>query len=106
MALYTALERSRLIEPQVRCGETAMRNSFERRRMSRRGFVKRAAAGAAAIGLPLMLHADDKAGGKAPILGSGEHTYEAIHGWAQVPEGMQFGNTHMVQEDAQGRILV
>ena len=54
----------------------------------------------------MILHADDKAGGKAPIIGSGEHTYEAIQGWAQVPEGMHFGNTHMVQEDAQGRILI
>lgn len=75
-------------------------------RISRRDFVKTVGAGAALAGFPLILHADDKAGGKAPILGSGPHTYEAIHGWAQVPEGMRFGNTHMVQEDAQGRILI
>ena len=74
--------------------------------ISRRTFVKTLGAGAAIAGLPLILHADDKAGSAKPILGSGEHTYEAIHGWAQVPEGMHFGNTHMVQEDAQGRILV
>jgi len=74
--------------------------------ISRRTFVKTVSAGAAIAACPLILHADDKAGGKAPILGSGSHTYEAIHGWAQVPDGMTFGNTHMVQEDAQGRILI
>src|SRR5215475_6410037 len=75
-------------------------------KITRRSFVKTVSAGAALASFPLILHADDKAGGKTPILGSGEHTYEAIHGWAQVPEGMHFGNTHMVQEDAQGRILI
>jgi TAT (twin-arginine translocation) pathway signal sequence len=83
-----------------------MKNPIKRRQISRRDFVKTLGAGAAAMSLPLILHADDKAGGKAPILGSGGHTYEAVHGWAQVPEGMRFGNTHMVQEDAQGRILI
>jgi hypothetical protein len=78
--------------------------------ISRRKFVKIAGGAlgtsAALASAPLFLHADDKAGGKAPILGSGPHTYEAIHGWAQVPEGMRFGNTHMVQEDSQGRIFI
>lgn len=74
--------------------------------ISRRGFVKTIGAGAALAGLPMILRADDKAGGKAPILGSGAHTYEALHGWAQLPEGMRFGNTHMVQEDSQGRIFI
>src|SRR3954470_19735641 len=66
--------------------------------ISRRTFVKSLGVGAAISCCPLILRADDKAGGKAPVLGSGEHTYEAIHGWAQLPEGMKFGNTHMVQE--------
>jgi hypothetical protein len=74
--------------------------------ISRRTFVKTVGAAAALSGCPMFLHADDKAGGKAPVLGSGPHTYEAIHGWARLPEGMRFGNTHMVQEDSQGRILI
>ncbi len=74
--------------------------------ITRRNFVKTLGAGAAVAGLPLILHADDKAGSAKPILGSGNHTYEAIHGWAQLPEGMRFGNTHMVQEDSQGRIFI
>jgi DNA-binding beta-propeller fold protein YncE len=74
---------------------------------SRRSFIKSVgAAGAIAAAAPMILRADDKPGGKAPVLGEGAHQYEAFHGWAQVPEGMRFGNTHMVQEDAQGRIFV
>jgi TAT (twin-arginine translocation) pathway signal sequence len=74
--------------------------------ITRRSFVKTLGAGAAVAGLPLILHADDKAGSTKPILGSGNHTYEALHGWAQLPESMRFGNTHMVQEDSQGRIII
>src|SRR5687768_4859741 len=82
--------------------------SADNKRASRRNFIKAVSAGAAAayVGGPMILRADDKPGGKAPVLGDGTHKYEAIHGWAQVPEGMRFGNTHMVQEDAQGRIFI
>ena len=79
-------------------------------RISRRAFVK-IAGGALrnrrCLGLYTAVFAcGQQSGGEAAILGSGLHTYEAIHGWAQVPEGMRFGNTHMVQEDSQGRILI
>lgn len=78
---------------------------------SRRSFLKGAGgalavAAASSLGAPMILRADDKPGGKAPVLGEGTHRYEAIHGWAKLPEGMRFGNTHMVQEDSQGRIFV
>ena len=75
---------------------------------SRRSFIKAVGAGsvAAAACAPMILHADDKAGEKAPVLGGGAHKYEAVHGWAKLPEGMRFGNTHMVQEDSQGRIII
>ena len=53
-----------------------------------------------------MVIADDKPAAKNPIVGDGEFKYECIHGWAKVPEGMRFGNTHMVQEDAQGRMFI
>ena len=55
---------------------------------------------------PLILHADDKAGGKRPILGSGDHTYEAWHDWGELPSDIRYGNTHGVVEDSQGRIYV
>ena len=79
------------------------------RSMSRRSILKSTGAVAAAAtitGFPTILRADDKAGDKAPVLGEGKFKYEAVHGWAKLPEGMKFGNTHMVQEDAQGRILI
>src|SRR5688500_18537922 len=74
---------------------------------SRRTFLKSASLTAAAVaGAPMILRADDKASDRPVILGEGAHKYECIHGWAQLPSGMKFGNTHMVQEDAQGRIFI
>lgn len=40
------------------------------------------------------------------ILGSGEHRYECLHDWLTPPEGMVFGDTHGVAQDARGRIYV
>lgn len=67
---------------------------------SRRRFLQAAAAA------PMILHADDKAGSKRPVLGSGDHTYEALHDWGELPHNIQYGNTHGVVEDSQGRIYV
>jgi hypothetical protein len=55
---------------------------------------------------PLILHADDKAGTKRPVLGAGDHVYEAYHDWGELPASIQYGNTHGVIEDSQGRIYV
>lgn len=63
--------------------------------MRRRAFI----AGAAVITAA-------KAGPRHPVMGSGEHTYEAIHDWGELPPGMRWGNTHGVVEDSQGRIYV
>jgi DNA-binding beta-propeller fold protein YncE len=72
---------------------------------SRRTFIKAAGAAALVASAPMII-ADDKPAEKNPVVGEGEYKYECIHGWAKVPEGMRFGNTHMVQEDAQGRIFI
>ncbi|HUA64087.1 MAG TPA: hypothetical protein VML19_35405 [Verrucomicrobiae bacterium] len=72
--------------------------------VSRRGLFRRALGGAAA--LPIILHADDKSGSKAPVLGSGDHVYEALHDWGELPADIRYGNTHGVVEDSQGRIYV
>src|SRR5262249_32274320 len=48
----------------------------------------------------------DKSGGKAPILGTGAHKYEAIHDWGVLPATLKWGNTHGVVEDSQGNIYV
>jgi hypothetical protein len=76
---------------------------------SRRTFV-RAGAGIAAMvaaGVaPRVLRADDKAAAKAKVYGTGAHTYEVVDEWAKRPENEAFGDTHMVQEVADGRIFV
>src|SRR5215831_12807245 len=61
--------------------------------MTRRTFLTTTAA--AAVG-PIILRAQDKAGTKLPITGSGEHTYEMIHDWGQLPSTIKYGNTHSV----------
>ena len=51
---------------------------------SRRAFLKTTAAAAlATAAAPTILNAEDKAGSKLPVLGSGAHQYEAIHGWGE-----------------------
>ena len=71
---------------------------------TRREFL--AAAAAAPLLSPIILGAQNKAGTKLPVLGSGPHTYEAIHDWGALPAHIKWGNTHAVVEDSQGHILV
>jgi hypothetical protein len=59
-----------------------------------------------AIAGPLILRADDKAGTKRPIVGEGEHQYEVIHDWGELPANIKYGNTHGVCEDSEGRIYI
>src|SRR6266496_2526392 len=68
---------------------------------SRRRFLQTAGAV-----VPASLGADDKAGSKLPIAGSGSHTYEVQHDWGELPASIQYGNTHGVVEDSQGHIYV
>ena len=71
---------------------------------TRREFL--AAAAAAPILSPVLLGTQNKSGTKAPILGSGAYTYEAIHDWGELPARIKWGNTHGVVEDTQGNIYV
>lgn len=75
--------------------------------ITRRSFLQAGATLGAALatGAPFIL-ADDKSGLKTPVLGSGEHQYEALHDWGALPGDIAYGNTHGVAEDAQGRIYV
>jgi hypothetical protein len=63
------------------------------------------AAGAASAIAPYVI-ADDKTGTKNKILGDGEHKYECIHDWGELPANIKYGNTHSVCEDQQGHIYV
>lgn len=69
---------------------------------SRRGFLTASAAAA----VPFFIKGDTKSGTKNPILGSGEHQYECIHDWGELPSNIKYGNTHSVCEDSQGHIYV
>jgi len=71
---------------------------------TRREFL--AAATAAPALSPILLGLQDKTGTRAPIIGDGDHRYEAIHDWGELPSQIAWGNTHNVAEDAQGQIYV
>lgn len=72
---------------------------MQAKQLSRRAFSTGLAA-------PMILGAANKSGSKNPILGSGDHTYEAIHDWGELPANIKYGNCHGVMEDAQGRIFI
>lgn len=71
---------------------------------TRREFL--AATAAAPLVSPILLGMQDKSGSKAPVLGSGAYTYEALHDWGTLPPNIKWGNTHGVVEDSQGNIYV
>jgi hypothetical protein len=61
---------------------------------------------AAMAASPILLGTQDKSGSKAPVVGQGAFTFEAIHDWGTLPPQIKWGNTHGVVEDAQGHIYV
>jgi hypothetical protein len=75
-------------------------------RVNRRQFLKTLTSAAAVAAAPFAIRASDKSGSCRPIVGTGEHTYEVIHDWAELPNGCCLGNTHGVTEDSQGRIFI
>ena len=75
--------------------------------VSRRRFLQAVgAAGIAAAGGPVILHATNKSGSKRPVVGTGAHTFEVYHDWGELPASIRYGNTHGVCEDAQGHIYI
>jgi hypothetical protein len=66
---------------------------------NRRGFLTGLAA-------PLILNASNKSGSNRPVVGDGDHKYEVIHDWGEVPPGIHYGNTHGVCQDSHGRIYI
>lgn len=73
-------------------------------RLTRRDFVKLGAAAAAGLALPNLSRADDS---KTPVrIGSGEHTYEAVHGWGELPAGMKYGFGCGIIVDSKDRVYV
>src|ERR1700704_178539 len=70
--------------------------------LTRRGFL----AAGAVVAAPYILKSQDKSGTKNPIIGEGDHKYECIHDWGNLPSNIKYGNTHSVVEDSQGHIYV
>ena len=71
--------------------------------ITRRTFTKSSALAAVA---PFYIKASDKSGGRLPVTGIGEHQYECIHDWGQLPSNIRYGNTHGVCEDSHGHIYI
>jgi hypothetical protein len=74
--------------------------------MRRRTFLRRTAAGAAAIVSPTILGAAGKSGSKNPVIGSGEYRYECIHDWGQLPGRLHWETTHGVAIDETGLVYI
>jgi hypothetical protein len=79
--------------------------------MKRREFLQRAGrvAGAAAFlsgAAPALLGAEDKAGARRPVIGRGEHRYECIHGWGELPGHLRWETTHGVCVDEAGLVYI
>jgi len=60
---------------------------------TRRSFLTASAATAA---VPFFLKAEKKSGAALAVVGEGEHTYECIHDWGELPSSIRYGNTHSV----------
>lgn len=73
---------------------------------NRRRFLQTAAAASASLFAAPYIRAQDKSGTRLPILGAGEHTYECVHDWGQLPDDIVYGRTHGVAQDAAGFIYV
>lgn len=79
-------------------------------KLTRRAFIKSVGAGAVAATVapalwPYIAHAVDEAK-QTYVTGTGAHTYEVVPEWGKLPEGVKYGYTAGVVEDAQGRIFI
>ncbi|HYO25304.1 MAG TPA: twin-arginine translocation signal domain-containing protein, partial [Lacipirellulaceae bacterium] len=76
---------------------------------TRRTFLKHAAAGSlAAVAAPAVrsVALQPPGGAAPPIVGSGEHQYEAIHQWLRLPDKYSWQTTHNIAVDSQGLVYV
>jgi hypothetical protein len=74
--------------------------------VSRRTFVKQAAAGSlAALATPALLTASTTDAAK-PVVGVGAHQYEVDHDWAKLPEKFTWQTTHNVAVGGDGTVYV
>ncbi len=78
--------------------------------ISRRSFVRQAAAGSLAVAAAPAIVTASKTDSKTDIgktvIGSGEHRYEVDHHWAQLPDKFTWQTSHNVAIDGDGLVYV
>ncbi len=77
--------------------------------MRRRTFMKTGTALSAAaltFQAPLLLGTEDKSDSKPLVVGKGEHQFQVIHDWAQLPSQYSWQTTHNVAVDKSGCLYV
>src|SRR5262245_39163034 len=83
--------------------------------LSRRDFVKSAAAATAAVALPALVQTKSIAAPPVAtesktdtriILGEGDHRYEVTHDWVKPPSPFEWQTTHNVTIDRDGNIYI
>jgi len=72
--------------------------------ISRRRFLVTSAAATAAFAAPRVLTAQKSE--KQLVIGEGEHRYEVLHNWPQLPDKYQWQTTHNVAVDKEGLLYV
>jgi hypothetical protein len=72
--------------------------------ISRRRFLASTATAAAALAAPRIITAQKSE--KQLVIGSGEHRYEVLHNWPQLPDQYKWQTTHNVAIDRDGNLYV
>ena len=73
---------------------------------TRRDFLQTTGTVAAVAAFAPHVVASDKAGTKPAIVGEGDHRYECVHGWGELPKQIRWGATHGVTIDEEGLIYI
>lgn len=71
--------------------------------MNRREFL---ATAAVATSGPILLGMTRKAEEKNPVIGSGDHKYECIHNWGELPKDYAWQTTHNCTTDSEGLVYI
>lgn len=75
--------------------------------MNRRTFLSTSTAALLAAGVaPRAITARDKSGTRNAIVGTGDHKYECVHNWGELPKGVKWQTTHGVCVDAEGLVYI
>jgi DNA-binding beta-propeller fold protein YncE len=71
--------------------------------MNRRKFL---ATAAVATSSPILLGMTRKAEDNSPVIGAGEHKYQCIHNWGELPNDYSWQTTHNVTIDSEGLVYI